>query len=1163
MLEWIISSAALTAIVIVLRLLLKGKMSLRLQYALWALVLLRLLVPVSFGGTEISVQNVVDRPAMEALQEKYYSIPSSEEMMLRAGAQVIADPVASAERFPTLQELERYTHQELVEKYGEFTYTSDVIDMFNHQPEKSTFDADEFAAARTIRKLSDVLSIVWLSGGAAVALWFFITNLHFYGKLRRSRKPLELEDAPLPVYVTEKIDTPCLFGLIRPRIYVTPEVAEDEVALRYSIAHEATHRRHGDHIWAILRGLCLAVHWFDPLVWIAAVMSRSDAELACDEATIKRIGEEHRADYGRTLIQLTCQKRSAIFVAATTMTGSGRTIKERIRLIVKKPKTAIITLIAILLVIAIAVGCTFTGAKTDEDAELNASDLTEILDAIDLQHTTLVFDASGYNKYACDPNTAAHAERWLTELQQLSWEKTEAVEPNKNLEYCYAQLWSEHANMVIYGPARNCMVHVEADGKEGWFLPAKTGDGAEHYTVLFDLILPWYEEAEAAALFGYGGRLLSAEELDEYGEFAAERFEKTAAFTPRVGVENGSIVTLWGVLPPATLDARDPYYKATMGKNGDHWRLISFTQAESAIAADGRRTLSVLDLPAILDAIDLRYTTLTITSISRSRREEVTYPADAAICAEQYLEELKQYSWQPYPGNNPGEKLANAPYYRLATPRTTITFYKRSGNGPVHIETQGGEGWFLPTEPEGDAAWSSSVFFRIYLWYEEAESATLYDGEDRLMTAEELEYFRDYVATNLLLTSHFSDVRDMDAWQFLQYFDGEIFEPRNEAEEEISTRIKSGWGETVDPAEYSYSSVIRISRAEVDAYLMKYAGVTVEDMHTNWFEEVTYLPETDCFYVLRSSYFGARIWRPSVGVRNGSTVTLWSRGVILDAPREYWPFDRLTLEQHGDVWQVVSFTSGDIQIPNDDGAGISPRSAIGGLFGSGDVSLKLWLADNTEWKTYPLDESDQTRLLDLVDSFDWTPLHVFRFDGYELEAVSADGTKSVTFWQGSGTGAMIYYENGRAAGVWSASLPTGRYSAYRSFVWSVRSIYDSKEDSEALFSEQSFALDGTPEEVVEYFATTAFVAANNSLAADSTRRMDELEIIDWRVGQVSDDGTEVNGVLWYTYVARGPENIVPGDIEGSGENEGKIVGSLIFALEKQEDGKWHLTLAVK
>jgi beta-lactamase regulating signal transducer with metallopeptidase domain len=186
--------------------------------------------------------------------------------------------------------------------------------------------------------------------------------------MKKTRREINAEEHRLPVYVTNAVDTPCLFGLFRPTIYVTPEAAENATILRHTVEHETTHLRHGDNFWPILRGICLALHWYNPLVWWAAFLSRRDAELACDEATIRRIGEDERAEYGRTLIGMTCQKHTALLITATTMTGSKNSIKERITLIAKKPKTAIYTLVAVVFVAAVAAGCTFTGAKKEQES---------------------------------------------------------------------------------------------------------------------------------------------------------------------------------------------------------------------------------------------------------------------------------------------------------------------------------------------------------------------------------------------------------------------------------------------------------------------------------------------------------------------------------------------------------------------------------------------------------------------------------------------------------------------------------------------------------------------------------------------------------------------------------------------------------------------------
>lgn len=123
-----------------------------------------------------------------------------------------------------------------------------------------------------------------------MALWLIATNLAFRARLAKRARRIEYPGCKLPLYITEAVETPCLFGVLRPAIYLTHEAASEPVTLAHSVEHELTHYRHGDHIWALLRCLCLVLHWYNPLVWLAAALSRRDAELACDEATIRRPG---------------------------------------------------------------------------------------------------------------------------------------------------------------------------------------------------------------------------------------------------------------------------------------------------------------------------------------------------------------------------------------------------------------------------------------------------------------------------------------------------------------------------------------------------------------------------------------------------------------------------------------------------------------------------------------------------------------------------------------------------------------------------------------------------------------------------------------------------------------------------------------------------------
>lgn len=379
MLEWIISSSVLIAVVICLRFILKGKISLRLQYMLWALVLVRLLLPFSIGSSHISIMNQVEH--LPAYQE--IVVPEDHA----SGTGLLVDPAVPNNQTPPIVIPNNGPSEGNIGGNSGVNIGENTAEI--ERPEQNTPNTPETPPAQELPStpiterfhLASLLRAVWLGGGVILGAWFVATNLLFAQKLRKNRTAMQTA-SPLPVYLCDKVDTPCLFGLFRPAIYLTSDVASDARTMRHAVEHEMTHYRHKDHIWAILRCVCLAVHWYNPLVWCAAILSRNDAELSCDDSTIRRLGESERAEYGRTLLRLTCEKRTAILTTATTMTGSGRSIKERIALIVKKPKMAIYTLVAVLLVAAIAVGCTFTGAK---ERPHSFAEWTESLTAEDIQ----------------------------------------------------------------------------------------------------------------------------------------------------------------------------------------------------------------------------------------------------------------------------------------------------------------------------------------------------------------------------------------------------------------------------------------------------------------------------------------------------------------------------------------------------------------------------------------------------------------------------------------------------------------------------------------------------------------------------------------------------------------------------------------------------------
>ena len=339
MLNWIISSSFLILVVWGLGTLFKNGLSARFRYALWAVVLVRLLIPGTIGESSFSVE------------DRLQAIPA----------------VQAAETLRGVDNIE-YVHR------SGSVVTHDGLMDDDYKPVAENVTETEFHRMERVLTVREVLMPLWCLGMAVMAAVFLAANRRFARRLEESRVPLEAE-ASVPVFVTAEVETPCLFGFLHPAIYVMPEAAADETLLRHCLAHEETHRRHGDSIWAVLRCLCLVVHWYNPLVWWAARLSRRDSDLACDEGTHLRLGEEERFDYGRTLIAVTCEGRGGLLTAATTMADGKKGLTERVKRIAKDTKPVYWAFRLTVLLLALAAVCAFTGAKEEAAGALTGTPL--------------------------------------------------------------------------------------------------------------------------------------------------------------------------------------------------------------------------------------------------------------------------------------------------------------------------------------------------------------------------------------------------------------------------------------------------------------------------------------------------------------------------------------------------------------------------------------------------------------------------------------------------------------------------------------------------------------------------------------------------------------------------------------------------------------------
>lgn len=365
LLEWVFTSAFLILVVLALRAALGKRIGAGLRYALWAVVLVRLLVPVQLFASPLAGTRVFTGEGPE------HSVQAPEAPIL---------PTAPVDEVIGLPAADK---------------TPGTVPSFPNLPAMP--DAPEPPAAPDWTKAPAWLGWLWLTGAGLAALVLLLSNLRFYGKLRRARVLLEGADCPLRVYEAVGLPSPCLFGLARPAVYVTPEAAADPVMLRHVLAHEYTHYKQGDHIWSLLRCIALAVHWWNPLVWLAAGLSRRDGELACDEGALRRLGDGQRAAYGNTLLALVTAKPgpSDLFRCATTMAGDKKSLKERITRIAGGPKRWLWAAVAVVLVTALACACAFGQAEPEKDADPDP-DPDALLWPYGVSEMTYVRDAGGF-----------------------------------------------------------------------------------------------------------------------------------------------------------------------------------------------------------------------------------------------------------------------------------------------------------------------------------------------------------------------------------------------------------------------------------------------------------------------------------------------------------------------------------------------------------------------------------------------------------------------------------------------------------------------------------------------------------------------------------------------------------------------------------------------
>lgn len=282
------------------------------SYALWAVVLFRLLCPVSLPSP-VSLLGLLDAP------------------------------VAQTEGITTMVE---YIPYKVVETAAENPQP-------DHQPQNPVAQTPAQSQQTTVEtkrnplSTAEIVTYIWLAGIAVMVIVGVGSYLRFRKHLTGA---MQVKDN---IYLVDHIDSAFVAGLIRPKVYLPSDIPLKQMG--YIIAHEQYHIRRLDHVTKHLSFAALCIHWFNPFVWIAFILSGKDLEMSCDEAVIKKLGEGIRADYSASLLSLATGRR---IIAGTPLAfGEGDT-KSRIKNMAKwKQPKKWVSIVSFILCLTILTAC--------------------------------------------------------------------------------------------------------------------------------------------------------------------------------------------------------------------------------------------------------------------------------------------------------------------------------------------------------------------------------------------------------------------------------------------------------------------------------------------------------------------------------------------------------------------------------------------------------------------------------------------------------------------------------------------------------------------------------------------------------------------------------------------------------------------------------------
>ena len=943
----IVCNMSLTASVVILavlavRLLLRRAPKV-FAYALWAVVLFRLLCPVSVTSA-VSLMGALGAPAQERTQRTSAVEYVPADIMIRGTAPAVTQlpqPPLPAE-------------------------TGGAV---------SDAPADTAPAAVPAMSFNEpvfILTLIWLAGMVLLLAYSLVSLLRLR---RRLVGTVRLRDN---IYLADHIPSPFVMGLFRPKIYLPSTLTETERG--YILRHEQYHLRRRDHLVKFLSFLALCIHWFNPLVWAAFVLSGKDMEMSCDEAVVRELGEDIRADYSASLLSLATGRR--IVAGMPLAFGEGDT-GSRIRNLLnwKRPRPWVMAVCAVVCVGLIALCAANPGGTDAADGEENGSwpSVEAYVQDVMLSQTEVSYYTYNADGTLGSQRTAAVTDRKLIYLEKggevtglapdgilEEWEYHYLTKPELDVDMDavalaggqyhddegYFDLGSGNRHIVVALRHENNRYDILCD------IPTNDGIFSGYHNTMEEAIYDWYVTDQNLDLPLYVEDWIDQINYnnpnDKPGNYPVHRYD----------VDGGYLyIPISGWTKSDTSDSASPYWEWTSAYNtGSIFSIVydekslDVQRAEAEeigfTPVDEEKLVWRLDPPA--EGTHIRYyfypaaggccwtvfTLWTDTGISEYR-EIFIEPQVMYLMAESFT---PVEDFTPAAGNSTRTERTSTQIVPVGKSSAEITVGYTTQQGPYGETIDPSAGIYLKNVAKVNNISRVGAVEQDQIVYlndgktaivpvsftaglnEGGEGVRTYGtvvtvdltggGVERsVLSQQELDAYNavtdctirdesgditgmDIHPASYLLTSYYGNVRDLNFAEFLRYFpqDGSI---SDEAEFEALKNLE-GWPfKHTESMEQMPVPIHKISAASVNEVLRAYGGITAADLSNT--DGVFYLKDYDAYYTYTSD-FGFSSFTAESGQQVENYVYLY--GNLNDSNRSVLT---LRLTPGTDTWQIMSY----------------------------------------------------------------------------------------------------------------------------------------------------------------------------------------------------------------------------------------------------------------